>query len=314
MGYVVLGAGAIGGLIGGLLQQSGSAVRFVARGAHLEAMRARGLTLATPDGTRQLAVHSSDRLGDLAGDDVVLLCTKSQDSAGALRNAFPTTVICMQNGVGNERLVAERGARTYGAMVFAPASHLAPGHVSSHSAPCPGVIDIGCHPSGVDALCTSVVADLQRAGFDARTEPDITRLKYTKLLANLGNVLQALGGADALRHPICQQVADEARAVLDAAAIAYLDGAALQARCGAIVDLPVEGEQRRGGSSWQSLARGSGSIETEHLNGEIVRIAALVGRSAPLNAGLCALAAQAVASALPAGSMPVASIASALAR
>jgi 2-dehydropantoate 2-reductase len=183
MGYVVLGAGAIGGVVGGLLQQSGCAVRFVARGAHLEAMRARGLTLATPDDTRQLIVRSDDRLGDVADDDVVLLCTKSQDSAAALGDARPASVICMQNGVGNERLVAARGIETYGAMVFAPASHLAPGRVSSHSAPCPGVIDIGCYSSGVDARCSAVIADLQRAGFDARAEPDIMRLKYTKLLA-----------------------------------------------------------------------------------------------------------------------------------
>jgi len=51
----------------------------------------------------------------------------------------------------------------------------------------------------------------------------------------------------------------------------------------------VGGAARPGGSTYQSLARGTGSLETEHLNGAIVRLAERAGFDAPLNRGLVAL-------------------------
>ena len=60
-----------------------------------------------------------------------------------------------------------------------------------------------------------------------------------------------------------------------------------------------------GGSSWQSLARGTGSIEAEFLNGEIVLEAALHGLSAPVNALLERLALQAALEGKGPGSMTI---------
>ena len=54
MRYIIIGAGAVGGTIGGCLFQGGHDVVLVARGAHLDALRSRGLTLATPLGTDTL--------------------------------------------------------------------------------------------------------------------------------------------------------------------------------------------------------------------------------------------------------------------
>ena len=63
MRYIVIGAGAIGGTIGGKLAASGHEVVLVARGAHLDALRAKGLTLATPDGTSTLDIPAVSRPG-----------------------------------------------------------------------------------------------------------------------------------------------------------------------------------------------------------------------------------------------------------
>ena len=85
MRYIVIGAGAIGGTIGGRLAASGHEVVLVARGAHLDALRARGLRLATPHGTSTLdipAVAGPGELG-LREDDVLLLATKTQDAEPA---------------------------------------------------------------------------------------------------------------------------------------------------------------------------------------------------------------------------------------
>ena len=82
MRYIVIGAGAIGGTIGGRLAASGHEVVLVARGAHLDALKARGLRLATPDGTSTLDIPAVAGPGELSlrEDDVLLLATKTHDA------------------------------------------------------------------------------------------------------------------------------------------------------------------------------------------------------------------------------------------
>ena len=123
--FVVYGAGAIGGVIGARLHQRGYDVALIARGAHFEAIRDRGLRFEAPDGTVDLAIPVFDRPGavGLTGDDVVLLAMKSQDTEDALRalaaSAPPeTAVACVQNGVANER-AALRMFATVHAITFA---------------------------------------------------------------------------------------------------------------------------------------------------------------------------------------------------
>ena len=57
---------------------------------------------------------------------------------------------------------------------------------------------------------------------------------------------------------------------------------------------PIGGRERGGSSSWQSLARGAGTIETDYLNGEIVLLGRLHGVPTPLNEAICRLADRAV--------------------
>ena len=68
---------------------------------------------------------------------------------------------------------------------------------------------------------------------------------------------------------------------------------------------PTESGEWRGGSSWQSLARGAGSIEAEFLNGEIVLLGRLHGVATPVNALLQRLAVRAAAEGAPPGSWRV---------
>jgi 2-dehydropantoate 2-reductase len=95
----------------------------------------------------------------------------------------------------------------------------------------------------------------------------------------------------------------EARRVLDAAGIAYIgDEEEAAARAVGFRLKPVAGvdDQFVGGSTWQSLQRGTGNIETDYLNGEVVMIAHRIGMEAPINEQLAILARQAaVASAKP---------------
>src|SRR3954447_23433016 len=111
MRFIVYGAGAIGGVTGARLHQAGHEVVLIARGAHADAIEANGLVLRSPDESVTLDVSVARHPSEIAwrDDDVVLLATKSQDTATAiagLRSALPherLRIVCLQNGVANER-------------------------------------------------------------------------------------------------------------------------------------------------------------------------------------------------------------------
>ena len=170
MRLVIIGAGAIGGVLGARLYESGREVLLVARGANHDAIAAHGLTLETPDQRIALPIPvvSSPGAVNFTADDVVLLATKSEDTEAALealREAAPiaTPVVCVQNGVENERVAARRFAGVYGAVVMAPTAHLEPGVVQSYGTTLAGEIDIGRYPNGVDERCHQICGALRAA-------------------------------------------------------------------------------------------------------------------------------------------------------
>jgi 2-dehydropantoate 2-reductase len=111
MTIVVMGTGGVGGYFGGALARSGADVTFVARGAHLEAIRARGLTIRTArEGEYTVPARAVERLDGLPPADVVLFCVKSFDTEAAAAAIRPvlgaeTAVVSLQNGVDNERTI-----------------------------------------------------------------------------------------------------------------------------------------------------------------------------------------------------------------
>lgn len=287
MRYVVFGAGAVGGVVGGLLSVAGSEVALIARGAHLAAIRENGLTVQAPTATHLVkadAAGSPAELGMRPGD-VVLLGMKGNDTAAAVqelaRVAAPgTAVVCLQNGVANERIALRHFADVYGVCVMCPTTHLEPGVVRADCGPVPGILDTGRYPSGVDAVVDAVTADLRRAGFHSEPRSDIMRWKYAKLLTNITNALDSVLVRDPSRQAVLDAVRAEAASILDACGIAYASDAEDAARRGDILQVRFA---RDGGSSWQSLTRRTGSIETDYINGEIVLLARERGLSAPYN-------------------------------
>jgi 2-dehydropantoate 2-reductase len=182
--------------------------------------------------------------------------------------------------------------RVVGAMLMLPTAHLEPGVVEAYSDPCPGIVDVGRMPAGVDALIESIASDLRAAGFASEARADLHRWQAAKLLANLANALQAACGAD-LRglDDVVKALRAEAEACFRAAGIDWVGEPEMAARvAGRVTPKRVGGRPRAGGSSWQSLARGSGSIESDHLNGEIALLGRLHGVATPVNAALQRLA------------------------
>jgi 2-dehydropantoate 2-reductase len=293
MRFVVLGAGAIGGVLGGRLSQHGHDVLLIARGAHYEAIRDRGLRIESPDEVVTLTIPVVDDIAKISwtSDDVLLLATKTQDTEAALdalAAAKPPAlpIFCVQNSVANERMAAARFGEVYGVFVWCPADYLIPGSVQVWCAPKSGMLHLGCYPTGLNARAEAVAAAFRDATFYADAKPDIMRWKYRKLLSNLGNAVDALCGTAARGSGIAQRARREGVACLEAAGISPIaDDEEDAARLEREVQLrTIGGAERRGGSSWQSLERQLGTIETDYLNGEIVRMGQQYGVPTPVNA------------------------------
>ncbi|MEU9477583.1 2-dehydropantoate 2-reductase N-terminal domain-containing protein [Streptomyces sp. NPDC048191] len=326
MRYVIIGAGAVGGTVGGRLAQAGREVVLVARGEHLAALHEHGLRLRVPEGEsryRLPAVDGPGPLGELRVDDVLVLAVKTQDTVAALETwaevpvagggtaAGRLPLVCLQNGVESGRLALRRFRQVYGVCVWLPSTHVEPGVVSAAGSPLTGILHLGRLPHGTDDTARRIAADLEAARFEAPVVPDVARWQYAKLLWNLGTAFEALCGpaADEAAHTLLTRVRAEGEAVLDAAGIAHTSPAEQRtARDGKVTLVPLDGAPRGGGSSWQSLARRTGTIEADHLNGEIVLLGRLHGVPTPLNELLQRLANRFARERRAAGSLPVAEL------
>ncbi|MFF2999181.1 ketopantoate reductase family protein [Streptomyces sp. NPDC057950] len=327
MRYVIIGAGAVGGAVGGRLAEAGHDVVLVARGAHHEALRAFGLRLTTAEGTRTHLLPVVDEpaaLGALRADDVLLLAVKTQDSEAALAawGAAPVAgggtaaerlpLVCAQNGVESQRLALRRFRRVYGVCVWLPATFVEPGAVSAAGTPLTGILHLGRYPHGTDETARRIAADLEKSCFEAPVVPDVARWQYAKLLGNLANAMEAVSGPVTGEEglELLGRVRAEGEAVLAAAGIAYVSEEEQRRVRGDRIRLqPLDGSPRRGGSSWQSLDRATGTIEADHLNGEIALLGRLHGVPTPLNDLLQRLANTFARERRAAGSMPFAELA-----
>ncbi len=315
--YIIVGAGAIGGGIAGLLAESGASVVAVARGEHAEVIRRDGLTIRTPERafTVRLPCVTDPTQLTLGPADVLVLATKTHQAEVALRQWADVPVrdgdhelgrageqlpiLTALNGVSAEDLALRYFARVLGVCVWMPAVHLEPGEVIVRGTPTRGTFHVGPYPTrGGDherETLDAVERDWTAAGFLISRPGDVMPWKYRKLISNIGNAFDALVGDNGRPGPMIKIAQAEARAVLAAAKITVTDEETeAAARADSFDVAPVPGEPARlGGSSWQSLTRSTGTIETDYLNGEIARIAHLVGIPAPVNTTVAALAREA---------------------
>jgi 2-dehydropantoate 2-reductase len=291
MRYVVYGAGAVGGVVGGRLHLAGTPTTLVARGEHLRRVQQDGLQLDTADGVLTVdtpATHGADAVA-WTDDTVVLLAVKSHQTQTALddlaAHAPPDTrVVSLQNGVSNEREVLRRFPHVYGVCVMLPSTHLEPGIVVQKCHPTPGILDLGRIPGGTDEITDAVAADLRSAGFESVPRPDIMAWKYRKLVLNLGNGVDATCAPGDAADELVRRAREEAEQVLAAAGIPVVSAEQDADRRGDILRPRQDDGIRRGGSTWQSVSRGTGGVEIDHLSGEIVLLGRWHGVPTPVNA------------------------------
>ncbi|MFC1950830.1 ketopantoate reductase family protein [Chloroflexota bacterium] len=262
---------------------SGSTVKLIGRPGQVDAIKRHGLKLISPFGTQVVGIPAFTHPNqiDFKPEDVVFLCVKGQSTEEALGDLKAVTedipVFCFQNGVRNEEIASRYFRRVYGVMVGVGAIYLTDGEIMARRDP-PGRFVIGRYPDGTDIIVDQAAELLENAGFRVIKSASVMAYKWGKLIGNLANSIGAITDVEKVNtQQMVQAVQNEAKGILTEAGIEWVSMDA-KAR-------PVESINniKALSSTWQSLARKQGTVETEYLNGEIVRVAERLGRRAPLN-------------------------------
>lgn len=292
MKYVVMGAGGVGGYFGARLVAGGDEVAFVARGAHREAMKARGLSVRSPLGdVRVESPVVPDDPSDFGLCDFVLFCVKLWDleaAAEAIRPllAHDAAVVPFQNGVSAaERLAAILGPRhAVGGVAQISATIERPGVIRHHGNF--ARLIFGERDGSRSRRIECLHAACTGAGIEARVSDDIERDIWEKFA-----FLAPMAGATALdRCGIGAVFADRARRarleamVRETVAVGRAKGVALpgdlETRTMAFLER-LPGAMKA--SMCHDLEHGR-RLELEWLNGEVVRLGRGLGVVTPANA------------------------------
>lgn len=325
MKLCVFGAGAIGGYVAVKLAKAGVEVSLVARGPHLAAIRANGLTLRSEGETHNVRLPASDKPADLGPQDYVMVGLKAHQLPAAAPTMKPllgdgTAIVAAMNGVPwwyfygvegpwrDARLTSidPDGAvwenlhprRAIGCIVY-PAAEIAEPGVINHTYS--NRFDLG-EPDGtrsprVEALSQAMI----RAGLKAPIRPRIRDDLWVKLWGNLcfnpvslltGATLEAIA-TDPGTRAVCRAMMVEARAMAEKLGVTFAID----------VDKRIAGAQGVGAhktSMLQDLERGR-PVELDALLGVVIEMAKLVDHPVPMCEAVLALARQkaAVAGVLP---------------
>ncbi|MHB8731741.1 MAG: ketopantoate reductase family protein [bacterium] len=291
MRIAVIGAGGTGGYYGGLLARAGHEVTFVARGAHLDAIRARGLAVNSRlAGNFTVRAAATGDIRSIGPVDLVLVCVKTY-SMDAVLPQLPslvgpkTMIVSMQNGIDNEdRIAATTGPGPVLGMVAQVSSFVqAPGVVGQVGGP--GRLVFGEMAGGESARTAALLNTFRDAGIVADVRPDIRVALWEKFIFICG-----VSGVTALtRLPMGLIFADRETAALMRAT---LEEAAAVARAEGVAVAPGFAEQAVGfmskmepwfqGSMAQDLHEGR-RLELETLNGTVVRLGRAREVAVPVN-------------------------------
>ena len=295
MRIAVLGSGGIGGYYGALLAKAGHDVSFIARGAHLEAMQQRGLTLRTPDGDSTIPVTAVADTGTVGAVDLVLFCVKSYDTGPAAQALAPlmardTAVVSFQNGVDNVQAIASvvgSGAVLIG-VVYNALQLAGPGLVQRTGGD--GKIVLGELGGALTERVQRIASAFQQTGVAHQVSTDIDRVLWEKFLFIAG-----VGGVTALaRSGIGPLLASPGGRMLLTTSCEEIAAVALAER----VPLPADAADRAVEQAatlppqWRSsLARDledGRRLEVEALSGAVVRRGLKLGVPTPIHRTIAA--------------------------
>ncbi|MGJ8573360.1 MAG: 2-dehydropantoate 2-reductase [Hoeflea sp.] len=310
----IMGAGAIGLYVGGMLAECGVRVVFAARGRTMASVQ-RGLSLSRYDGFKAALKPEQYEVGgvdSLADCETVLFCTKSGDTEAAaleLANSLKpgATVISLQNGVGNVELLKRLLSPYEVAAGIVPFNVV---RLSPNAVHCSmeGRVLVG------QSKASTKLADLAaHSRLQLEIHDNLDFMQWGKLLLNLNNGLNVISGMPLgrqFRQPgyrtVLAMAMEELLTVLDVAGIRVIGATRTNPRLiPKVLRLPtwlfriaarqqLRMDDTARSSSWDDLKAGR-EPETRFLNGAVCSLAEAHGRKAPVNALICRLVDEAFA-------------------
>ncbi len=280
MKLAIVGVGGVGGYFGGHLARTGTDVRFLARGAHLRALKSDGLTVLSDVGPiDRLKIRVTDDPAEIGPVDAVLLAVKLADTEAAIAQMRPlvgpgTAVASLQNGVDAvERMSAAFGReRVLGGVCHIAIAIEQPG-VIRHTGTM-ARITLGELGGRRTERLTALVDACKRAGLNITEAPDISRTIWEKFV-----FLSAFSGVTALSRSAIGPIRDDAdgrlfigRALAESTAVARARGIAfandhVEKAMAFVANLP--GAMKA--SMLHDLERGA-KLELPWLSGAVVRL------------------------------------------
>ncbi|MDE2418325.1 MAG: ketopantoate reductase family protein [Burkholderiales bacterium] len=297
MKICILGAGALGCAIGGVLTEGGNEVWLVNRNAdHVDAMNRHGLTLRSDGVDRMVNVHAATMAMSVGVVDLVVVLVKSFHTRQAMEAArslvgADTVVLSLQNGLGHEEVLADMVGRdrVLAGKTYVGGTQLAPGHVIAGTQGKETLI--GELDGRVTERARRVADTFSASGLETTVSDNILGVMWDKLLVNVST--GALSGITRLNYGYLYQVpeieAAAIAAVAEAMAVAQASGVRLStaeprdAWVKASAGLPFEFKT----SMLQSLEKGS-VTEIDYINGAVVRWGQKCGVATPVNQMLVA--------------------------
>ena len=290
MRIAIMGTGGLGGFCGALLARAGNDVTFIARGGHLEAIQARGLTVKSPmvgDFTVSAKATSDPR--DVGPVDLVILGVKMYDLDAAALQMKPligadTVILPVQNGLDASQRIDRAVGAGHALVGVAYISSLieSPG-VIKHATR--NTVLLGEQDDGPTPRVQKIADVLNKAGISCQTPQDINVPLWEKFI-----LLAGTGGVMALTRLFLAPIRENAEAsaffrgaLSEALAVGRASGVPLDED---LVDrhwemlLGLPGETH--GSMLEDLNRGR-RLEIDALNGTVVRLGRELGVPTPLN-------------------------------
>jgi len=314
MRYAVVGLGAVGSVIGGLLAKSGMDVVLIGKEKQIEAINNKEIEINNINGKNHIEnIHVTPKLTSLNNVDVIFVCVKSNDTqrlANNLRKHVKKSalIISLQNGIRNAKILNDTaGNRTLSGIVLFNALYSKPGRVTLTMK---GGILLE-HDRKYEYMVNPLLSSLNNEGLKSRTVENIEGLLWSKLILNLQNPVTALTG-----QTIKQSIIDKTtREILVAT---MKEGMYVVENSGITLEtLPninprrmirwlnlfnssmikigtrlIRLNENARNSMAQSLSRGK-QTEIDYINGEIVNLAKQNNLKSPINKKLVELVKQA---------------------
>lgn len=294
MRICIVGCGAVGSLFAAHLAQRGEAEvwAYDLDAEHVAAINERGLRLSGVADVHGRLSATTDA-AELPACDFGIVATKGMHTAPALQataGAFRDGAVCsVQNGVGNEEVIAQHVPRVIRGTTFPAGRILGPGHVAWDTAGDTSIGPFEPSPASLDEVET-LAGLLSRAGMPTKAMADARGAQWTKVIFNAAS--NPIGALTGLTHGRVCELPDlrelVRRLVAEGVAVADAQGIVLDGDPDALIDRAAEVAYDHRASMLQDVEAGR-RTEVDALNGGIVRFGREHGVATPLNEAIWAL-------------------------